>query len=536
MLHYRLPPKPIESVYDLPFKPSSKACVQWLNELSLGPKNQSRQRLLQALWAIESADLTPENKLQLALTIVDHEVTNVGDIYYQAFDAGLPLTEREGAEVEVENWIYQQLISLLTPFLTAPVHEYISKSEKNKLVLLNSYLACTRFLLLVASQLYSEMPKGFWQQFYDLWLRYGNIARPQFEFVILFASLPANQFRPQDLRWIFKRLESVAKHMKIVSTPPDKAVNIIYFDYKSDKKPVKWRPKSDGFTTSSVFFDQATLCPFIYEKFTLGKVPKSWHQISGSILNLQVARQFSGQIQRQHTRFPSKEARNGWVGFSIIKQKLAQTKGLEKHVLFPKLRHEKKLAGLWTVPDYDLMPEGEEVLQFKSSNVQQKKFSTVSVFEPTTDQQQHLFVFQILNSSIKGYGLSSSSISVKMKIGEVLVTKPENNSAFEVGVITRLEYLKSGEWFVAVRLLALECEAVWLEHIGNDTQCSGVALLLPETKNSNRGESLLISSGYYPAGMTVVLVREINAEPEMFRLGRVMLMTATVSQYELVSP
>ncbi|MGR9074399.1 MAG: hypothetical protein ACU833_15165, partial [Gammaproteobacteria bacterium] len=267
-------------------------------------------------------------------------------------------------------------------------------------------------------------------------------------------------------------------------------------------------------------------------------------------LYMRAVKTLSMSQKRKFTRVKESKECSGIIGFENLINFIRAGKKVDAETGQP---HDPRLAGHWTTPDLDLVEEGEErAHQIRSSlkDRMKKDEKLKKILAMAKDSNREIWgrisspdigdlhdipigSFEILDSSVRGYGVMWKEKNLKVKIGEVFGVLVDEGKRIEIGLIRKIRASGDSEIRLGIELIGLESRAVCMTSPG-DGKHSSWALLLPAVKGVNVSDSILYSSSDFHTGEFVSLKEDDSTKH--CRLSKILHSTPAVNHVELFYP
>ena len=561
---------PEKSAYQIPFNVSEANLKLWFHGLPSTNDYAVCKQLFSTIRALADEDLNSEDKFNFLQAIHVHVDTVVKRLENIFADSSFPLSSTENDHVEIIVWCYAELANSYRDCLQTKDEQ----SEALQAFIIYQALQALSQSLLYMSQVYEQPYTGFWSLCYELYKRAEkqnildlNVLENEvevktinwaFKYILGFYECDTNQFRPREIQAIYLFLEKHVDQAVILSTFNEKQADYYrIFDLKGDRPPAAIVKVSTDKRSSTRFLLVLNLAKCIHQY-----VENNMRE-SGTLNSLHRA-MFKRVIKnlshffkrRKFTRIKENRQKHGIIGIDQLQSYLR--KDSEKNIQQEArvTDYDPRIAGLWKVPELDLVPLGEEAcnqMQFSHNKDVGIDGQTRKLFQNT--QRADLFgniwdqtaienakrqeavtlgEFEVVDSSIKGYGLQvDEQQKIASKIGDIIGFLSETEDRVEIGIICRISKPAEDRIKFGIDLIGMECKAVYLT-VPNATKSKNWALFLPAIKGLSTADSIVFKSGTFAAGEIVNLLldgKKINC-----RLQKLLVSTSAISHMELFYP
>lgn len=558
---------PLANQTKLPFAVSKTKIEAWLHELPEQDAYSSCKEIFYALQTINSKDL-PVKKVALAMEVIGNYLDVFARPIEQKFiDVGFPLNEEESNHLSLLVWTYSELAK----GFAFCVSEKQFSAEENAFIIYSGlkYLGNT---LLYVSMGYEAPFKGFWKlsyQFYQLAkqldLLEKNISRNsillgtinrKFRQILCFYHCGSNQLQPREMKIIYQFLNGYAEQAAIRSKIKQKQASYyLAFDISQDHPPARLIDISESEAENIRYFSTINVAKAIFHDIQEQPVGTDiLHSVKISLLNI-ILKSLSMSQSRKFTRVQEDKAEYGLMGFDDSIHFLRNTKSTNSPDKVEITEYDARIAGIWSAPNMELLPEGEEMVQ-KMWNTLKKDihhdqkinqiFTTqkniacndniwsVTMQSKKQDNSLKLGEFTIKNSSINGYGMMlKNGHQVRTNINDLIGFTNNEDNRIEIGLIRRICKTKHGGISFGIELMALEAQAICISKQHNHEKTEW-ALFLPGIKTLNKPDSIMFSSNQFAPGDFICLHQGI--EKIYCRLNKLLHKTDDISHVEVYYP
>ncbi len=558
---------PVISQTKLPFAISKAKIEAWLHELPEQDAYSSCKEIFYTLQTLNNKDL-PVKKVALAMEVVGNYLDFFARPIEQKFiDVGFPLNEEESDHLALLVWSYCELAK---GFAFCVSEKYFSADDNAFLIY--SGLKYLGNALLYVSMGYEAPFKGFWKlnyQFYQLAKQLNllekNISRNntllgtinrKFRQILCFYHCGSNQLQPREMKIIFQFLNGYAEQVTIRSKINKKQASYyLAFDTSQDHPPARLIDISNSDIENIRYFSTIKAAKAIFHDIQEQPVGTDiLYSVKISLLN-KMLKTFSMNQSRKFTRVNEDKIEFGLMGFDDSIHYLRNSKSTSSPDDVEITEYDARIAGIWTAPNLELLPEGEEMVQ-KMWNTLKKEIphdqkinqifttrkniaSNDNIWSTGTksikqDDSVKLGEFNVKNSSINGYGLMlKNGHQVRTNINDLIGFTNNEDNRIEIGLIRRICKTKHGGISFGIELMALEAKAICISKQHNHDKTEW-ALFLPGIKTLNKPDSIMFNSNQFAPGDFICLHQGI--EKIYCRLNKLLHKTDDISHVEVYYP
>ena len=141
------------------------------------------------------------------------------------------------------------------------------------------------------------------------------------------------------------------------------------------------------------------------------------------------------------------------------------------------------------------------------------------------DEEAKDYTFSLLNSSVKGYGLSWDSQEDRAKLGDIFGIISKDSRRLEVAIIRRISQLSRAAVQLGVEVVSFESESVFVTRSAED-KTGRWCILLPEIKALQQVESIVFKTGEFKLNEFVTVER--NEQKRQCRIAKILNSTPSV--------
>ncbi|MGR9087478.1 MAG: hypothetical protein ACU841_10440 [Gammaproteobacteria bacterium] len=548
---------------------SEQSLTDWLHQLSVENGIDSCRQLLAVLQALDSAELTVHQRTIFLGKIADKLDTLAHQIEKTYLDAGFPLNSDEQSRAELVTRLYAALSGrylALVQTMFAPPDSLTDRAKAT--VLYQSFRALDKTLLTV-SMIYNPPYQGFWLNCYSLYKmaekaslldiaiteqgRKGNTVNDRFKHILLFALANANQFRPREMKSVYKSLENHSSPA-IIETDPSRLSHpqLCVFNLGRDEPPHPVVSPPHAVDADDRYISIRPVARNLYQSLqqatTSNNALKSIHHAiytrAIKTLSLSQRRKFN----RNKERFSSRCV----VGFSQIAGCLDKSRndGGQEHKQTP--QKNSRITRDWKAPNYDLIPMDDDAAYqlealIKQKNIENPNIVKILKLSRELSQQKKIWdpieakknemtgmipnnSVEIIDSSAQGLQVLWKHGDVKVKIGELIAMINGQGNTFPVGLIRRMHIQTPDEIALGIEMIGYDSESVRMARPNRSGQMYP-AIFLPGIAALKQSDSILFNTSEFSTGEFVTLYR--GNETVSCRLNKLINSTAAISHMEL---
>jgi hypothetical protein len=558
----------------IPFKPEVSELSSWLREKFSAGNWSSCAEVFKAVQGINEQALNPKQKfvfLEGINTYIKNFTKQVENSY---LESSFPLSPESLAHVELITWVYAEMAKGYFNIIdTLDEQTDIAWSDERKALVLYRALQTSGMAFLHTSEVYLQPYQGFWQLCYQIYTKAEQLGvldieihsndiksetvNSMFKHILVFELCDTNQFRAKEMRTIYQFLGGFVDYAVIFPDLNDgnSIQGVNRFQLNQDAGPVNLANHAAASTKDVRYISAIKIAKKIYQCLQESSIGKGALKSINENLFLRVVKTLGKVQKRRHTRV--KEERdspviigiNNVISFlnSIDKENKVEIENSNAN-----LYRDARLAGMWKIPDLNLVPLGDEVgLQMErrhrhsvntdvrlskiinAANIGQTNFGIwdqATIDKDKVKEDVESDVFEILDSSTRGYNARCKAGNISVRIGEVFAVVADSGERVEVGLIRRISYSANEELQLGVELIGWEAKAVCVSR-PNDDDTAVWAILLPGEGALKENDSVLFESSNFLPGEFIDL-RQGRIKLKC-RLKKLLHSTASVSHAEL---
>lgn len=540
----------------LPFPADEKNLSMWLASLATSQSVPASQQVLQVVQAINGLDLKADLKIKFLLRIYNFLPIIVEALQKTYLDKSLPLVADAQQNVDRVINIYLAIAQALhINLITHP-----SLGKEAHVLSLHLALDVLALALLNYSFGYHQSMPGLWQQCYSIYVyaeldnllqatcKYPTGDTPaqdykpvsietKFKHLLLYFLCDTQQFRAREQQMVFRYLLDYAAEATITNSyQPDMQQASYAFNLKLDKAPHKIvtpdeHPKSDA---RFIYCLQAAkkLHASIQQKSITSSLDLIYHDTL-----LKAASSLGLTRKRKYTRIKKSGAQQGIIGFSQIIEYM-RSRNIELALSVP----QDSTAAVFDIKPratFDLVPLGDEVahqMRAKFSKPVEHSSSMGKIFAANSpilgDIKNSISCdLVILDSSVKGYGLTTNNKSADVKIGDILGLAAPNSENLEISLIRRINQLTDQNLHIGVEILSFKSELAYVSR-KNDPSKGIWAIFIPKIDSLNQA-SCLIFNGSLISSSDIICVKFSHATKN-FAIQKTLITTPAIAFVQLV--
>ncbi|MGZ8187731.1 MAG: hypothetical protein ACXWTN_03095 [Methylosarcina sp.] len=555
----------------IPFQLTEQSLSAWLRELSSEQCHASCRQLLSVLQAFKTTDLTQQQLLIFLPKIGSKLDIVVDQLERKYLDAGFPLATEEQTIADLVTLVSATLADHYL-FLGRKLLENPSLFDrKEKATVLYLALNALGKSMLNRSIVYCPLPEGFWLNCYQIykWAENAqlldlaiasekektNTINAAFKRILLFELANPGQFRPRELKAIYKSLDNCSTSSPIEADNDQQSLQPqCIFNLSWDQRPRTLfsppQPKDVDVGTRyfSPWMAAKNLHQLLQQQFSSQNAIKSITHSSFT----RAIKSLSLKQRRKHNRKAERLNKTCIVGFNHIVSYLFKMNQVDPEGFIKKTKKDTRIAGNWEVPDLDLVPLDDEstyhidalfkktitdnskIINFLKAN---REFSSGNkVWNPVEIENNKRAdtvltgEFEIIDSSAQGFQILWKSPDMKVKVGEILAFPTTKGDRVEIGLIRRIGVSAQKGLYVGVEIIGFESEAIGMVR-PDQTNHLYSAIFLPGITALKQQDSIIYNSCDFSAGEFVVLHRgKINIS---CRLKKLINSTSAITQMEL---
>jgi len=551
----------------LPFSVSKSKIEAWLHDLPGDEAYSSCTQLLNTLQILNSTDLQPQKRFIAMEAIGNYLDVFIKLIEKKFIDAGFPLNQEEADHIALIIWASGELAK----GFSLCVSEKKLSSDENSIAIYSGLKSLGNALLYV-SMAYESPYKGYWKLYYQFYqqaeklsLLEGAVSRNSvflgridrvFKQILSFYHCGSNQLQPKEMKAIYQFLNGYGEKALVrTNINPKQTSYYTAFDIIQDHAPAKLINVRKSRLANVRYFSAINIAKAIKHDIQLQPVGTDiMHSVRIALLT-KVLKTLSFTQSRKFTRVKEDKPEYGVMGFSDSVRYLRNSESNTSPVELEITEYDPRIAGIWTEPSLELLPEGEELVQqmwntLKTGVAHDKKINqifttrkniassdniwSVTGNSATKDDSVNFGEFVVNNSSINGYSMMlKNGHQVRTNINELIGFTNNEDDRIEIGLIRRINKTPNGGINFGIEVMALEAQALCIsqQHKLNDTFW---ALFLPGIKSLNKPDSIMFSSNLFAPGDFICLHQGVDKI--YCRLNRLIHETADIKHLELHYP
>lgn len=535
--------------FKIPFVLSEDALTDWLNGLMvLDDYAESVEKIYCLIETLNKTQIPLQQRIVYLEQMCKCINTIANRIDKKQDEMVFPLSTEESQELDMITWSYIGLAQSLC---------FVAKTTDDKRVKVYSRYQALFFLAqayLKMTAVYKSPIKGFWLLCYQIYAvaeQDGILDDSLAEFglqdatiimifkqIIVFSLSNPYQFRPREMRVVFKFLGKYVSQVNI-----GRERDQIVFDLSKDYEPKSVVKLSNYQLGAAVRFTETEcLAKYIYQSIKQGDSGLGLIKGLDQALLVRLVKSLRGTQIRKFTRIDEVSACKGIVGFDSLSSYLRARNGEVK----VKDNHEKtsKWALLAKGNEYEehhtrnlLKDEIENNETIKNIFQLSSEMSAETNFWGSTHADRNSLIENIetsevtlINSSIKGYSLCWNDNVNKVKLGDVLGLFVNESERLEITIIRRLQQLNTGSIQLGVEVIGFESDSVYT-YRPSDEEHGHWGILLPKIKALKEFDSLVYKTGDYTLGEFIVIKQQ--KQLKRYRLTKLINSTQAISHAEL---
>ena len=558
----------------IPFNPNVSELSAWLREKSFAGNWSSCAEVFKAVQCINELELSPKQKFSFLEGINAYIKNFTKQVENSYLESGFPLRPESLAHVELITWIYAEMAKGYFNIIDVLDEQAdIALSDERKALVLYRALQSSGLALLHTSEVYLQPYHGFWQLCYQIYTKaeqlgvldieiHSNDIKSEtvnsiFKHILVFELCDTNQFRAKEMRIIYQFLGGFVDYAVIFPALNDGNTNqgVNRFQLNQDAGPVNIENHAATSNEAVRYISAIKIAKKIYNCLQEGSVGKGALKSINEYLFLRVVKTLGKVQKRRHSRVKEERDCPVIIGINNVISYLNTINKENKSEIEKSnvnLYKDGRLAGIWKTPDLDLVPFGDEVgLQMelrhrdgvntdvrlsKIMNAANKGLNNYGIWDQATiEREKHnedveSDVFEILDSSTRGYNARCKASNINVRIGEVFAVVAESGARVEVGLIRRISYSANEEVQLGVELIGWEAKAVCVSR-PNEDDTAVWAILIPGEETLKEKDSVLFESGNFLPGEFIDL-RQGKTKLKC-RLKKLLHSTGSVSHAEL---
>lgn len=565
----RFSPLPEKQELLIPFAMSEANLQQWVRALPETDDYATANQLFTMLREVIELSLDAQSKFRCVEILHQEIKSSVNKLQKVFIDSSFPLAHKERQFVELIVWSYAELATAY-----AQCQEDIDESDDRQLqaVMIFHAMSSLGQALLYVSLVYEQPYTGFWSFAYKLYKQAEKLELLQlkviqdrddvdsieaaFKYLLSFYECDTNQFRPREIQTIHQFLRKYAKQTVVSNSYNEKQGDFYrILDLKGDRPPAAVYKISSDQRSTIRYLMVMTVAKEIHLYLEKNLRGSGMVNVLNRFMYSRVVKNLSHIFKRRKfTRIKENHQKQGLIGIDNLITYLGKDSSNSVKLDVRVKDYDPRVSGLWKIPDLELVPMGDEVFhqqQYSNSSVTGldqtarkilenvgSKDSSENIWEiaPVSEQEEALVgEFEVIDSSVKGYGLSASKGQSKIssKVGEIIGIFNDKDERIEIGIICRISKPAANRIRFGIDLIGMECHAVSLSMPGQEHEKIS-ALFIPAIKGMIEKDCIVFKSGVFTTGEYVSMVREGKKIP--CRLQKLLVSTASVSHMEVFYP
>ena len=558
--------KPVSAKTDfkLPSDESSLSLNQWLDKLPATEEYSTCNQIFNALQSINSQVQDKGRKYEMLQSLYHYLEKFSGELEKKIIDASIPLTSTEKYYGELIVWTYAELAKGFSQCIdSAPNISSVDRCAQTLFYALQS-LGHT---LLHISEAYEQPYANFWISCYELYslaeqldildqevsqndFEQGTINNA-FKRILIFQLCGIEQYRPREIKTIYNFLAKFVHHAVITNAFVEQYANYYSkFDLQENIPPQilkNYPEKPQDNTRYLITLETANNIHRFLQNKPLGTGALA---SINEALYLRLIKTLGVPYKRKYTRIKENKLEYGIIGFDNVLHYLRKN-GSEKNGNDSRVKKfDPRVAGSWSLTDLELLPLGDEQPQRMTEsrkfeiNQNEKIKKIVAASDLTAknkiwkldnlklaEEEILQGEFEILNSSIQGYGLQlGEGLDIKARVGDILGILSDAGTRVELGIICRINKPNIDRIKFGVELISLETQAIRM-CIPGQTDTSTWAMFLPGIKSLKQANSIIFKSGDFTTGELICMNK--GTEKINCRLQKLLHATPAISHLEL---
>jgi hypothetical protein len=522
--------------FTLPFKIDAAGLEGWLKSLNRTTDCYfSCQQVYRVIKTLNAKEIPPNLRVTLLDFISIAIIPIVKHLEQPILETKVPLTASEQA--------HQELITATFALLAQGVWRvaediFALPEEKRSAQLLARALfyglRALKRVLLHACVVYEHPYKGFWTSCYQLYrcaeqfelLDYkirdsaicseggGNCFDGSFKHLLVFYLSGPNQCKPKTIKTLYNILKPCVPYAKIYTNIGAQNINQFFtFSLDQDAPPV-CLSQCDEQNSGMRYLYTVKIAKIAYDNLNNEtSILVDLRSLKRQKLQ-QLVKNLGMGAHRKFVRVPVKKNYPGIIGYDNILRFLRNPgSGGNPAAVEPM---DPRIAGNWKIPDLELVPLLEDAnggsykgwQKIADDRNDDANTHVQSIWMLQDDGRGgKIEEFEIVNSSIKGYGMLFKEQNAKVGIGEyvaILVGDEPDKSRIEIGIIHRISQVGRAGLSLGVELLAATAEAVCVYRAGN-VLTKNWAVLLRGIKSVKQPDSIIYHSHFFKIGDNICL-------------------------------
>ncbi|MGR8933656.1 MAG: hypothetical protein ACU837_04610 [Gammaproteobacteria bacterium] len=546
--------------FAIPFKFNEASLMKWLDGLDKCAQYSSCQQILKALIALNAKEMEPQLRLTFLEDIEIVIVPIIKRLEQPILGAKIPLPSAEYANYELITATYDALAQgywrIAEDIAAFPQQEaYLTVLSK---ALLNG-LEALRKILLYTAEAYEQLGRGYWISCYTFYRRAENydvidlkirdnpegcnLIRASFNSLLSFYISGPNQYCLKDIKSLYRFCEQFAKYARIYRKIEEKNLKLFFsFSLNCDAPPT-YANFLDTEDDGRRYLSTVKIAKIAYDNFKMETTPLTEFRALKPPQLVRVVKSLGMGTHRKFSRVTVKKNYSGIIGYAKILdylRNLASDKGGAWRGVGP---YDPRIAGKWKLPDLKLVPLDDKDDSGWNKLVDDSSEIFADAGNPWLAKEkagggygsEQAGGFEIIDSSVKGYGILVKEPSVTAGVGDFIgiinEAEAKNRSKVEVGIIRRISRAGSMGISLGVELLSSEAEAVCIYRTGN-VLTKNWALLLRGINAIQQPDSIIYNNHLFHVGEDVCLER--GNKTGSCRINKVLHATSEIVHAELL--
>ncbi|MGR9051140.1 MAG: hypothetical protein ACU84J_00685 [Gammaproteobacteria bacterium] len=562
---------PHVAIDTFPFQTNEASITDWLRCLSLENSYTACYKVYAVMILLDKVSLATRLEWFLLRKLMP-VVADLAERLENSFiDNGLPLTEEELNDVTILVWVYRRLVTRFSNMYVRFQEDLPNSSSVEKASILYYALSAAAHVQLYTEVIYTPMHEDFWHECYrnyrsaeDAKLINIRISTEDnhfvsidrvFKLLLIFEICDSHCFRAREMKNLFSFLPDFTEKAVITSLPLlNQKSGVFRFDTRLDLPPVKPDIGDRDDPAFCRYIDVLPVAKKLFHSLKQAEQGGNILQLVNKDLMVKVFGLLSKDRKRKNTRLNSRENANGYIGFNNIVSIIAKSRGKNAENLIPVPKYDPRIAGLWKEPEFDLVPLGDE-LEYqirekhrtgmktdakldkifqasRTSNLTTGRWTQVETERERLRVNVPVGVFEVNDSSVRGYGLLVQPRDEKIRVGEIFGIGQEDDKRIEVGLVRWIRLQHDHSVRLGIELLGLESDTIWLVKKGEKQSQGMLAVLVPGISVLKQPDSVVVSNNHLKQGMNIVIKRD-DAEIEC-SLGHLLHATPAIQHFELI--
>lgn len=557
--------------FKIPLQVDLTSITGWLDALDPELACQSCGKILRLLKSLHSEKLAPDVEFKILgklRAVLDPVALKLEKPF---MDAGNPFAETEQINAELIIFSYAELAQRF--WHVADNSGALQKPELNSQMIaaaLFQGMEALRRALFYISLLYDEPYESFWRLCYSIYRRgeslniletgvAGSAAgndciNNSFKNLMVFYLSDSRLLTQKEMKALYNLFNHRQVLAKIYTGIPEDKANLLFgFDLDSDLPPMRVRHM--GTRQGELRYVSTLKIARAVCRYLKGKEHKQDSLETGNYaLFLKIAKVLGMQASRAYTRVAEKRNCPGLVGFNNVFKYLARKNPVIAGAGTAQMLngHLSAFSPEWVIPDFSLVPRGEEDFYRKMGSKNDGKESNAKLSQLFEDRnnrgltaeneeaargfQEHresgpIFEkIEILDSSAKDYGVLLKTPKAAVKVGDLLGLLQAQDDRFEIGLVSRISSSGKQDIKLGVELLSLQAETAIIWQPAK-TQSPQVVLFLPRIPVLQQHDTIIYPTHRVSIDDTIVL--QMGENKIYCRIRKLLHATSAFSHAEL---